>query len=69
MKERIDPSIYLYYRSYKGKYFICVVAELAGAEVIKFDRNYGKAYALMRGFERTKELNCFAVVTLDGENN
>jgi len=36
------------------------IAELAGAEVIKLDRNYGKAYALMRGFERAKELNCFA---------
>jgi glycosyltransferase involved in cell wall biosynthesis len=43
------------------------IAELAGAEVIKLDRNYGKAYALMRGFERAKELNCFAVVTLDGD--
>ena len=40
------------------------VAELAGAEVIN-----GKAYALMRGFERAKELNCFAVITLDRENN
>lgn len=43
------------------------VAELAGAEVIKLDRNYGKAYALMKGFERAKELGCSIVVTLDGD--
>ncbi len=43
------------------------VAELAGAEVIKLDQNYGKAYALMRGFERAKELGCGVVVTLDGD--
>ena len=43
------------------------VAELAGAEVIKLDRNYGKAHALMNGFERAKELNCSAVVMLDGD--
>lgn len=43
------------------------VARLAGAEVIKLDRNYGKAYALMRGFERAKELGYSVVVTLDGD--
>jgi glycosyltransferase involved in cell wall biosynthesis len=43
------------------------VAELAGAEVIRLDRNYGKAYALMRGFERAMELDCSVVVMLDGD--
>jgi len=43
------------------------VAELAGAEVIKLERNYGKAYALMKGFERARELGCSIVVTLDGD--
>ncbi len=43
------------------------VAELAGAEVIKLDKNYGKAYALMRGFERAKELGCSIIVMLDAD--
>ncbi len=43
------------------------LAELAGAEVVKLDRNYGKAYALMKGFERARELNCSATVVLDGD--
>ncbi len=43
------------------------VAELAGAEVIRLDRNYGKAYALMRGLERAKELDCSVVVMLDAD--
>jgi glycosyltransferase involved in cell wall biosynthesis len=43
------------------------VAELAGAEVIKLEENRGKAYALMKGFERAKELGCSIVVMLDGD--
>ena len=43
------------------------VAELAGAEVIRLDRNYGKAYALMRGLDRAKELDCSVVVMLDAD--
>ncbi|HID26933.1 MAG TPA: DUF4258 domain-containing protein [Methanosarcinales archaeon] len=27
VRERIDPSVYLYYRHYRDKYFICVVAK------------------------------------------
>ncbi len=27
MREKIDPSVYLYYRRYMGKYLICVVAK------------------------------------------
>jgi len=43
------------------------IAELAGAEVLRLNRNHGKAYALMKGFERAKELNCSVVVMLDGD--
>lgn len=43
------------------------VAMLAGAEVIMLDRNCGKAYALMRGLERARDLGCSAVVLLDGD--
>ncbi len=43
------------------------IAELAGAEVIRLEKNCGKAYALMEGFRRAKELNCEVVVTLDGD--
>ena len=43
------------------------VAELAGAEVIRLKKNYGKAHALMRGFERARDLNPRAVVMLDAD--
>jgi glycosyltransferase involved in cell wall biosynthesis len=34
------------------------VAELAGAEVVKLNRNHGKAHALMAGFRKAMENNC-----------
>jgi glycosyltransferase involved in cell wall biosynthesis len=44
-----------------------MVAELAGAEVIRIPKNLGKANAVMRGFARAKEIGCTAVVMLDGD--
>jgi len=43
------------------------IARLAGAEVIRFEENSGKARAMMAGFARARELGCFAVVVLDGD--
>jgi glycosyltransferase involved in cell wall biosynthesis len=43
------------------------VSELAGAEVIRIDKNSGKAHALMVGFARAREIGCNAVVLLDGD--
>jgi len=43
------------------------VATLAGAEVIRLDNNTGKAYALLLGLRRARDLGCTAAVTLDGD--
>ena len=43
------------------------IAMIAGAEVIKLDKNCGKAFALMRGLELARELDYPVVVTLDGD--
>lgn len=43
------------------------VANLAGAEILKLDGNHGKAYAMMAGFERAKELDYSVIVMLDGD--
>lgn len=43
------------------------IAEAAGAEVIRLPQNSGKAAAMMKGFERARELNPFIVVMLDGD--
>ncbi|EHQ34400.1 glycosyltransferase family 2 protein [Methanoplanus limicola] len=43
------------------------VAELAGAEVIRYEENQGKAYALKRGIEAALEKGCTAAVLLDGD--
>ncbi|MGB4252250.1 MAG: glycosyltransferase family 2 protein [Candidatus Methanoculleus thermohydrogenotrophicum] len=42
-------------------------ARLAGAEVIRFEENGGKAKAMMAGFARARELGYEAVVMLDGD--
>jgi len=44
-----------------------VIAEHAGAEVIRLSKNHGKAYAVMRGFDRARQLNTDIVVMLDGD--
>ena len=42
-------------------------ARLAGADVIRFEENGGKAKAMMAGFARARELGYEAVVMLDGD--
>lgn len=44
-----------------------LIAEHAGAEVIRLSKNQGKAYAVMRGFDRARQLNTDIVVMLDGD--
>ena len=43
------------------------VAMMAGAEVITLDYNTGKAYALLLGLRRARELECKAVVMIDAD--
>jgi glycosyltransferase involved in cell wall biosynthesis len=43
------------------------IAEHAGAEVIRLSKNHGKAYAVIRGFDRARQLNADIVVMLDGD--
>jgi glycosyltransferase involved in cell wall biosynthesis len=43
------------------------VAKLAGAEVIRLDENTGKAYALLLGLKRARELECSVAVMLDAD--
>jgi len=43
------------------------IAERAGAEVIRLSKNHGKAYAVMRGFDRARQLGADIVVMLDGD--
>jgi len=43
------------------------IAEHAGAEVIRLSKNHGKAYAVLRGFDRARQLNADIVVMLDGD--
>ena len=43
------------------------IAEHAGAEVIRLSKNHGKAYAVMRGFDRARQLNAGIVIMLDGD--
>lgn len=43
------------------------VAKMAGAEVITLDENTGKAYALLLGLKRARELNCTAAVMMDAD--
>ncbi|MBN1431858.1 MAG: glycosyltransferase [Methanomicrobiaceae archaeon] len=43
------------------------IARLAGAEVLDFKINNGKAHALMKGIEYAKNKGCMAVVLLDGD--
>jgi glycosyltransferase involved in cell wall biosynthesis len=43
------------------------VATYAGAEVIRLDHNTGKAYALLVGLRRARELGCKAAVAIDGD--
>ena len=43
------------------------VAQNAGAEVIRLEENMGKAYALLLGLRRARELNCTAAVMLDAD--
>lgn len=44
-----------------------VIARLAGADAIRFEKNVGKAGAMMAGFSRARELGYGAVVMLDGD--
>lgn len=43
------------------------IATLAGAEVIRLDSNSGKAYAMLLGLQKARDLGCRAAVTLDGD--
>ncbi len=43
------------------------IAEHAGAEVVRLSKNHGKAYAVMRGFDRARQLGADIVVMLDGD--
>jgi len=43
------------------------VARMAGAEVIQLEENTGKAYALLLGLKKARELGCKAVVMLDAD--
>ena len=43
------------------------VAELAGAEVIRIDKNRGKANALITGIQKAKELGYTIIVMLDAD--
>jgi glycosyltransferase involved in cell wall biosynthesis len=44
-----------------------LVAETAGAEVIRLDTNAGKAHAMHLGLTRARELGCAAAVMLDAD--
>lgn len=44
-----------------------IIAEHAGAEVIRLSKNHGKSYAVMRGFDRARQLNADIVVMLDAD--
>jgi glycosyltransferase involved in cell wall biosynthesis len=43
------------------------IAEHAGAEVIRLSKNRGKSYAVLRGFDRARQLSADIVVMLDGD--
>ena len=42
------------------------VAKLAGADVIRLDRNTGKAYAILLGLRHARERGCIVAVVLEG---
>ncbi|MFA4848780.1 MAG: glycosyltransferase family 2 protein [Methanoregula sp.] len=44
-----------------------IIAGHAGAEVVRLSKNQGKAYAVMRGFDRARQLNADIVVMLDAD--
>jgi glycosyltransferase involved in cell wall biosynthesis len=43
------------------------IAKMGGAEVISLPHNSGKAYALLLGLRRARELDCKAVVMIDAD--
>ncbi len=43
------------------------IAEHAGAEVIRLSKNHGKSYAVLRGFDRARQIGAEVVVMLDGD--
>ena len=44
-----------------------IIAQHAGVEVIRLSKNHGKSYAVMRGFDRARQLNADIVVMLDAD--
>jgi len=44
-----------------------IIAGYAGAEVLHLSKNHGKSYAVLRGFDRARQLNADIVVMLDGD--
>ena len=44
-----------------------IIAGHADAEVIRLSKNHGKAYAVLRGFDRARQLNADIVVMLDAD--
>jgi glycosyltransferase involved in cell wall biosynthesis len=43
------------------------VAKMAGAEVVSLEHNTGKAYALLLGLKRAKELGCKVAIMMDAD--
>ena len=43
------------------------VAKLAGADVVRLEKNTGKAYALLLGLRRARETGCTVAVMLDAD--
>ena len=44
-----------------------MVANLAGADVIHLEKNMGKAFAILLGLRKAREMNCNAAVMLDAD--
>jgi len=44
-----------------------LIARAAGAEVLTLGKNQGKAAAMMKGFQRARELNPMVTIMLDGD--
>jgi len=75
-EERFIGSVVLKARSYVGQVLViddgsidntALVAEKAGATVIRHHSNQGKGMAVSTAFEHAREMGCIALVLLDGD--